>query len=168
MGTSPWIALLLFVAHLVILGVGVALVFLPVAVLAHQLLVPLLLEQLLLCKLVLAHFLQLLLHFESVLGRSNDASLGHLLAIFMIEDHPHRVLEVLKFLRINVLDLAVSNFGLFDQREEDVSREALDFEIELFGDLALLETLVDASDVLAKGRIVIVLDAIVRSDTKEV
>ena len=85
----------------------------------------------------------------------------------MVEDHPHCVLEVLEFLWINVFDLAVSNFGLFDQGEQDVGRETFDFEIQLLGNLALFETFIDASDVLSKGRIVIVLDAIVRSDTKK-
>lgn len=57
--------------------------------------------------------------------------------------------------------MVVGDFRLFDQREENVGSEALDFEVELLGDLALLETLVDAPDVLPERRIVVVLDAVV-------
>ena len=79
----------------------------------------------------------------------------------MVEDHPHGVLEVLKLLLVDLLDLGVGDLGLLDQGKEDVGGEGLDLEVELLGDLALLEALVDSSDVLAQGRIVIILDAVV-------
>ena len=116
-----------------------------------------------LSQFILPHFLQFLLNFESVLRRSNDTSLRNLLSVLVVENHAHGVLQILKFLGIDGFDLTIRDFLFFDQWEQDVSREALDLQVELLGHLALFQALVDAPDVLSECWIVIVLDAIVRS-----
>ena len=64
-------------------------------------------ELFLLLPFTIAHFLELFLDLDSVLSSSNDASLRDLLAILVVEDHPHRVLEVLELLGVDALDLVV-------------------------------------------------------------
>ena len=61
------------------------------------------------------------------------------------------MLQVFKLLGVNVLNLRVTDFTVLHKREQDVSCERLDLQIELPGYLALLEALVDASDVLPEG-----------------
>lgn len=90
-----------------------------------------------------------------------QTSLSDQLAIAVVEDHPHGVLQVLEFLVVEGLDFLIIDFAFVDKCEEDVGGESLDSEVEFFGNLALLESLVDASDVLPEGRVIIVLDAVV-------
>ena len=80
----------------------------------------------------------------------------------MIENHPHGMLQVFEFLRIYRLHLWIAYFAILDQREQDVGGQRLDLQIQLLGHLALLEALVDAPDVLAQSRIIIIFDAVVR------
>lgn len=71
------------------------------------------------------------------------------------------MLQVFKLLGVNVLNLRVTDFTVLHKGEQDVCSERLDLEIELPGDLALLEALVDAPDVLPEGGVVIIFDAVV-------
>lgn len=118
-------------------------------------------ELLFLLELTLSHLLELLLDLEAVLGSGYDASLGDLLAVLVVEDHPHGVFEVFELLGVYVDDLLVLKLPFLDEREQDVGRERLDLEVEVLGDLALLEALVDAPDVFAERGVVVVLDAVV-------
>ena len=81
----------------------------------------------------------------------------------MVKDHAHSMLEILKFLRIDDFDLIVINFTILDQREQNISGESLYFHIEPLSDLALLKTLIDPSDMLPEGRVIIILNAIIGS-----
>ena len=73
------------------------------------------------------------------------------------------MLQVFEFLCINGLDLRIANFAILDQGKQDIGCQRLNFQIQFFGHLALLKALVDAPDVLAQSRIVVIFDAIVRS-----
>ena len=97
----------------------------------------------------------------------DDASLGDLLAVLVVEDHAHGVLEVLELFLVDALDLGVADLALLDEGKEDVGGECLDLEVELFGDLALLEALVDPPNVLAEGRVVVIFNAVVRPAVEE-
>jgi hypothetical protein len=88
--------------------------FLLFVILSFSLLNSLLLLLFELSKLILSHFLQFLLNFQAVLCCSNYTSLSHLLAILMVENHAHGMLEILKFFGINRFDLTVGYLGLFD------------------------------------------------------
>ena len=72
------------------------------------------------------------------------------------------MLQVFEFLRIYRLHLWIAYFAILDQREQNVGGQRLDLQIQLLGHLALLEALVDAPDVLAQSRIIIIFDAVVR------
>lgn len=109
------------------------------------------------------HFLELLLNLKSVLGVSNNASLRNLLSVFVVEDHAHGVFEVFKFFLINGFNRAVRYLALLNQRKQDVRSQGLHPQVELLGYLALLQGLVDPSDVLSEGGVVVILDAVVRS-----
>ena len=113
------------------------------------------------------HFAQLLLNLEPRLVSSDDAPLRDQLAVLVVEDHAHRVLEVLKLLRVDDLHLMIGDLAVLDQREQNVGSQVFHFQIKLLRDLALLEALVDAPDVLAQGRVVIVLDAVVAPAVEE-
>jgi hypothetical protein len=78
-------------------------------------------------KFSLTHLFELLLDLETVLSSRNDASLGDLLSIFMVKDHPHGVLEVFKLLRVDVIDLTVLNLAFFYEREQDIGCQGFDF-----------------------------------------
>jgi hypothetical protein len=66
----------------------------------------------------------------------------------MVKDHAHGVLQIFKFFGINGLYLLICNLPLFNQREQHISSEILNTQIQLFRYLALFETLVDTSDML--------------------
>lgn len=117
----------------------------------------------LLLPLSLPHLFELLLNLDTILCCRNDASLGDLLAILVVEDHSHGVLEVFKLLMINVLDLSVADLAVLHQRKQDISCQSPHLQVQNFGDLALLQTLVYPSDVLPESRVVVVLDAVVGS-----
>ena len=107
------------------------------------------------------HLSQLLFDLQPILVGRNDATLGDQLTVLMVEYHSHGVLEVLELLRVDAFYLLVRDLRIFHQREENVCRQVFHLQAELLGDLTLLEALVDASNVLAQCRIVVVLDAVV-------
>jgi hypothetical protein len=122
-----------------------------------------LLELLLFLKLSHSHLVERLLNLQPVLSSCDDASLSDLLPILMVENHAHGVFKVLELLRIDVDDHSVLELALLDQWEQDVSSQCLHFEVEMLGHLALLQAFVYSSDVLSKGRVIIVFDAVVGS-----
>jgi len=116
-------------------------------------------------SLTLSHLFQLLLHFYTVLSSSYDPSLCNLLAILVIEDHSHGMLEVLKLLWVNVLYLAVLDLIIFNQRKENICGQSLHLQIQLLCNLALLETLINPPNMLSECGVIIVFDAVIRSIT---
>ena len=79
----------------------------------------------------------------------------------MIENHTHCVLQIFKFFGINSFDLLISNLAFFDKREQHIGSKILDTQIQLFGYLALFKTLIDTSNMLSQGTIVVILNTIV-------
>ena len=110
----------------------------------------------------------MLLDLDSVLSCRDDASLGDLLAVLVVEDHSHGVFEVFELLVVNVLHLSVTDLAVLHQWKQDVRCQCPHLQIENFGDLALLQTFVYSSNVLPESRVVIVFDAVVRSKRYEI
>lgn len=69
----------------------------------------------------------------------------------MIENHSHGMFKIFEFLWIDDFDLIVLNFIIFNQRKQNISGESLNFKIEPFCHLALLQTLVNPPDMLPQG-----------------
>ena len=110
----------------------------------------------------LAHLLQLLFDLQPILGSCNDSSLGYLLSVFVVENHAHCVLQILKLFGINDIYLGIGDFAIFNKRKQDVCRESLHFQVELLGNLALLQALVDPPDMLSQCGVIVVFNAVVR------
>lgn len=84
------------------------------------------------------HLFQLLFNFDSVLSSSNYSSLCDLLPVFVIENHPHGVLQILELFWVNVFNAAILYFALLYEREQNVSCQCFNLEVEMLGYLALL------------------------------
>ena len=85
----------------------------------------------------------------------------------MVEDHAHGMFQVFELLGVDVLHLRVTDLPIFHQWKQDVCCQSLHFQVQLLGNLTLLQTLVNTPDVLAKGRVVVVLDTVVRTTFQE-
>jgi hypothetical protein len=73
-----------------------------------------------------SHFFKLFLNLQTILSCCYDTTLGYLLAILMVKDHTHRVLKIFKLLWINIFNLTIAYFTIFNTGEEYIRRKIFD------------------------------------------
>jgi hypothetical protein len=69
----------------------------------------------------------------------------------MIKNHSHSMFQVLKLFAVNALDVRVLYLVILDQGEQDVGSQVLTLQIKALSHLALLQRLVNATNVLPQG-----------------